>query len=59
MRRCATAWVAIAIGTIVLSSATGAIPPRAVVDFPTDVLGGAALGTGVGWLVAELHPQTP
>jgi len=27
--------------------------------FPTDVLGGAALGTGVGWLVAELHPQTP
>ncbi|HMA43022.1 MAG TPA: phosphatase PAP2 family protein [Gemmatimonadales bacterium] len=27
--------------------------------FPTDVLGGAALGTGVGWLVAVLHPRTP
>ena len=24
--------------------------------FPTDVLGGAALGTGVGWLVATVHP---
>ncbi len=24
--------------------------------FPTDVLGGAALGSGVGWLVARVHP---
>jgi len=24
--------------------------------FPTDVLGGAALGAGVGWFTAELHP---
>jgi len=24
--------------------------------FPTDVAGGAALGTGMGWLVARLHP---
>lgn len=27
--------------------------------FPTDVLGGAALGAGVGWLVSALHPRTP
>jgi membrane-associated phospholipid phosphatase len=27
--------------------------------FPTDVAGGAALGTGVGWLVARLHPTVP
>ncbi|HEY6222842.1 MAG TPA: phosphatase PAP2 family protein [Gemmatimonadales bacterium] len=27
--------------------------------FPTDVIGGAALGTAVGWLVATLHPHTP
>lgn len=26
--------------------------------FPTDVLGGAVLGTGIGWLVAALHPKT-
>lgn len=26
--------------------------------FPTDVLGGAALGTGIGWTVARLHPMT-
>ena len=24
--------------------------------FPTDVLGGAVLGTGIGWLVAKVHP---
>jgi membrane-associated phospholipid phosphatase len=27
--------------------------------FPTDVLGGAALGTGVGWLAAKVHPTQP
>jgi membrane-associated phospholipid phosphatase len=27
--------------------------------FPTDVLGGAALGTGIGWLVAKVHPTGP
>ncbi|HEY7686854.1 MAG TPA: phosphatase PAP2 family protein [Gemmatimonadales bacterium] len=27
--------------------------------FPTDVLAGAALGSGIGWLVARLHPTTP
>ena len=27
--------------------------------FPTDVLGGAALGTGIGWLAAKVHPTEP
>ncbi len=27
--------------------------------FPTDVVGGAALGTGIGWLVAKVHPTEP
>src|SRR5881296_3034563 len=27
--------------------------------FPTDVAGGAALGTGIGWLAAKVHPTEP
>jgi membrane-associated phospholipid phosphatase len=27
--------------------------------FPTDVMAGAALGTGIGWLVAKVHPTEP
>ena len=27
--------------------------------FPTDVLGGAALGTGIGWLAGKVHPTEP
>src|SRR6266550_3650341 len=27
--------------------------------FPTDILGGAVLGTGIGWLVAKVHPTEP
>jgi len=27
--------------------------------FTTDVLGGAALGAGIGWLVAKVHPTQP
>ncbi|HVH09107.1 MAG TPA: phosphatase PAP2 family protein [Gemmatimonadales bacterium] len=27
--------------------------------FPTDVAAGAALGAGIGWLAARLHPATP
>jgi len=27
--------------------------------FPTDVFGGAALGTGIGWLAAKVHPTEP
>ena len=27
--------------------------------FPTDVAGGALLGSGIGWLVAAIHPTGP
>jgi membrane-associated phospholipid phosphatase len=27
--------------------------------FTTDVLGGAVLGAGIGWLVAKVHPTEP
>src|SRR5229473_1201465 len=27
--------------------------------FPTDVAAGAALGTGIGWLAAHVHPTVP
>ena len=27
--------------------------------FPTDVAGGAALGAGIGWLVATIHATVP
>src|SRR6266480_4918540 len=27
--------------------------------FPTDVLGGAVLGTAIGWLAAKVHPTAP
>jgi len=27
--------------------------------FPTDVLAGAALGSGIGWLVPTIHPTQP
>jgi len=27
--------------------------------FPTDVAGGAALGVGIGWLAARVHPTGP
>jgi membrane-associated phospholipid phosphatase len=27
--------------------------------FPTDVAGGAALGVGIGWLAARVHPAGP
>lgn len=37
----------------------GALRVRSGSHFPTDVLGGAVLGTGVGWLVAHLHARTP
>src|SRR2546430_2753591 len=28
-------------------------------DLPTDVAGGAALGGGIGWLAARVHPTGP
>ncbi len=41
-----------ALGVSVLRVAAGK-------HFPTDVLGGAALGTGIGWLAAKVHPTQP
>ena len=41
-----------AVGVSVLRVAAGK-------HFPTDVLGGAALGTGIGWLAAKVHPTEP
>jgi membrane-associated phospholipid phosphatase len=41
-----------AVGVAVLRVAAGQ-------HFPTDVVGGAALGTGVGWLVPTIHPRVP
>lgn len=41
-----------AVGVGVLRVAAGK-------HFPTDVLGGAALGTGIGWLVPTIHATIP
>lgn len=38
---------------------TGGLRVAGGKHFPTDVLAGAALGTGIGWAVARLHPMTP
>lgn len=37
----------------------GALRVTSGSHFPTDVLGGAALGSAVGWLVTRLHPSVP
>lgn len=37
----------------------GALRVAAGRHFPTDVLGGAALGAGIGWLTAALQPTVP
>jgi len=41
------------------AAGVGALRVASGSHFPTDVLGGAALGTGVGALVAVLHPHRP
>lgn len=41
------------------AAGVGALRVRSGSHFPTDILGGAALGTGIGWLVAVLHPHNP
>jgi len=43
----------------VASTAVGVLRVAGGKHFPTDVLAGAALGTGVGWATARLHPMTP
>lgn len=37
----------------------GALRVAAGKHFPTDVVAGAALGAGIGWLTVELHPTLP
>ncbi|HEX4574214.1 MAG TPA: phosphatase PAP2 family protein [Gemmatimonadales bacterium] len=39
--------------------AVAALRVAAGQHFPTDVLGGAALGGGIGWLAARVHPTEP
>jgi len=39
--------------------AVSALRVSAGKHFTTDVLGGAALGTGIGWLAAKVHPTQP
>jgi hypothetical protein len=39
--------------------AVSALRVASAQHFPTDVLAGAALGSGVGWLVPTIHPTTP
>ena len=41
------------------AAGVGALRVAGGSHFPTDALGGAVLGIGIGWLVAVLHPQTP
>ncbi|MGH7645810.1 MAG: phosphatase PAP2 family protein [Gemmatimonadales bacterium] len=36
-----------------------ALRVAAAKHFPTDVVGGAALGAGIGWLTATVHPTVP
>src|SRR5438132_3604593 len=41
------------------ATAVAALRVAAGQHFPTDVVGGAAIGGGVGWLVARVHPTAP
>ena len=41
------------------AASIGALRLASGSHFPTDVLGGAILGSGIGWLVAAVHPKTP
>jgi membrane-associated phospholipid phosphatase len=41
-----------AVGVAVLRVAGGK-------HFPTDVIGGALLGSAIGWLAASVHPTEP
>ncbi|HMA41962.1 MAG TPA: phosphatase PAP2 family protein [Gemmatimonadales bacterium] len=47
--------------TVLFGSATaiGALRLAGGKHFPTDVIGGALLGSGIGWLVAAVHPRSP
>ena len=41
------------------AAGVGALRVAASKHFPTDVAAGALLGTGIGWLVATIHPTKP
>lgn len=41
------------------ATGVGVLRMTAGSHFPTDVLAGAALGAGIGWLVATVHPRLP
>jgi membrane-associated phospholipid phosphatase len=41
------------------ATAVGALRVAGGKHFPTDVLAGAALGSGIGWATAHFHPTTP
>jgi membrane-associated phospholipid phosphatase len=47
--------------TLLYGGATGVGALRMIggSHFPSDVLGGAVLGAGIGWLVAAVHPKSP
>jgi len=38
------------------AAGVSALRVAAAQHFPTDVVAGAALGTGIGWLVPTIHP---
>jgi len=41
------------------AAAVAALRVSAGQHFPTDVIGGAVLGSGIGWLAATVHPTAP
>jgi membrane-associated phospholipid phosphatase len=41
------------------ATAVGVLRVAGGKHFPSDVLAGAALGSGIGWATARLHPMTP
>jgi membrane-associated phospholipid phosphatase len=41
------------------ATAVGALRVAGGKHFPSDVLAGAALGSGIGWATARLHPMSP
>jgi membrane-associated phospholipid phosphatase len=41
------------------ASGVGVLRMEGGSHFPTDVVAGAALGAGIGWLVATIHPRLP
>ena len=46
---------------LMYAGAAGAASMRVAAGkhFPTDVAGGALLGSGIGWLIAAIHPKAP